>query len=80
LLGEEETMPTITQERLTTMTRTVQEEYASHLDKLKKTKDRQFGLTPKQLGDMLAGHEDGMRNLIMALRCAGVITVETVEG
>lgn len=66
----------ITLARLSIMMQTVAKQFKIELDAMQKTKDRPMGFTKKQIGDLASGHSDGMRNMVVALRAAGIIEVE----
>jgi hypothetical protein len=65
-------MTKITAEKIKTLTATVHAEYAEEVEKLMGPKP---GLSKKQAADLLAGHQDGVRNMIVALRTQGFIEV-----
>lgn len=71
-----ESMANVTKEKLETIITTVRAEYAKEIGAMQKSKDRPFGFTKKQIGDFEAGHADGVRGIVMALRCAGIIVVD----
>ncbi len=69
-------MAKITKEKVATLTKTIGDQYRIELDAMAKTKDRPFGFTKKTIEDLVSGHTDGMRNMILALRAQGIVEVE----
>jgi hypothetical protein len=67
---------TITKDKIIALVTTIGEQYAAELDSNAKSKERPFGFTKKQIEDLKAGHADGLRNMVAALRAQGIITVE----
>lgn len=74
-LGLAPAVESATSHQLTTISATLREQYAEHLGKLKKTPTNPCGLTPKRIDDLAAGHADGLRNMILALRAQSLLMV-----
>lgn len=63
---------TMTSAEYDILRRTVAKQFKIEIDRMTGPKP---GLSKKQAADILAGHEDGMRNMILALRAKGVVAV-----
>ena len=65
-----------TKEKIATLTMTIADQYRTELEAMAKTKDRPHGFTKKTIEDLVSGHTDGMRNMVLALRAQGILDVE----
>lgn len=63
---------TMTSAEYDMLRKTITEQFKIEIDAMTGPKPK---LSKKQAADLLAGHDDGMRNLIMGLRAKGIVSI-----